>query len=208
MTTPLERSRAVLWAGSLLIALNGDRRVPMPYRQMATAIARHFPTVEDVAHAATLSLLRDAGGMFEHPRDCGNWQDTCPGSSLTHNTRLNWPSEDRDDGIEGDTDEAAEFEMDGEATLEDLEEHIESVERAELALRRRIGRLYTTCLHLHPSLRAFFTAMAWKEQQSIARISGAHFDGGTKTAGHLILEDRHEDLDDQLSALLRQYPAG
>ena len=47
MTIPLERSRAVLWAGSLLIALNGDRRVPMPYRTMATAIARHFPTVED-----------------------------------------------------------------------------------------------------------------------------------------------------------------
>ena len=208
MTTPLERSRAVLWAGSLLIALNGDRRVPMPYRQMATAIARHFPTVEDVAHAATLSLLRDAGGMFEHPRDCGNWQDTCPGSSLTHHTRLNWPSEDRDDGIEGDTDPSAEFEMDGEATREDLEEQIESVERAEIALRRRIGRLYTTCLTLHPSLQAFFAAMAWKEQQSIAWISGAHFDGGTKTAGHLILEDRHEDLDDQLSALLRQYPAG
>ena len=208
MTIPLERSRAVLWAGSLLIALNGDRRVPMPYRTMATTIARHFPTVEDVAHAATLSLLRDAGGMFEHPRDCGNWQDTSHGSSLTHNTRLNWPSEDRDDGIEGDTDQSAEFEMDGDATLEDLEEHIESVERAELALRRRIGRLYTTCLHLHPSLQAFFTAMAWKEQQSIAWISGAHFDGGTKTAGHLILEDRHEDLDDQLSGLLRQYPAG
>lgn len=207
MTIPLERSRAVLWAGSLLIALNGDRRVPMPYRQMATAIARHFPTVEDVAHAATLSLLRDAGGMFEHPRDCGNWQDTCPGSSLTHHTRLNWPSEDRDDGIEGDTDEAPEFEMEGEATLEDLEEYIESVERAELALRRRIGRLYTTCLHLHPSLKAFFAAMAWKEPQSIAWISGAHFDGGTKTAGHLILEGRDEDLDDQLSALLRQYPA-
>lgn len=208
MTIPLERSRAVLWAGSLLIALNGDRRVPMPYRQMATAIARHFPTVEDVAHAATLSLLRDAGGMFEHPRDCGNWQDTCPGSSLTHHTRLNWPSVDRDDGIEGDTDPSAEFEMEGDATLEDLEEHIGSVERAELALRRRIGRLYTTCLHLHPSLQAFFAAMAWKEPQSIAWISGAHFDGGTKTAGHLILEGRHEDLDDQLSALLRQYPAG
>lgn len=208
MTIPLERSRAVLWAGSLLIALNGDRRVPMPYRQMATVIARHFPTVEDVAQAATLSLLRDAGGMFEHPRDCGNWQDTCPGSSLTHHTRLNWPSEDRDDGMEADTDQSAEFEMDGDATLEDLEEHIESVERAELALRRRIGRLYATCLHLHPSLQAFFAAMAWKEPQSIAWISGAHFDGGTKTAGHLILEGRHEDLDDQLSALLRQYPAG
>lgn len=208
MTIPLERSRAVLWTGGLLVALNGDRRVPMPYRQMATAIARHFPTVEDVAHAATLSLLRDAGGMFEHPRDCGNWQDTCPGSSLTHNTRLNWPSEDRDDGIEGDTGEPAGFEMDGDATLEDLEEQIESVERAELALRRRIGRLYTTCLHLHPSLQAFFAAKAWNEQQSIAWISGAHFDGGTRTVGHLILEGRYEDLDDQLSALLREYPAG
>jgi len=208
MTIPLERSRAVLWAGGLLVALNGDLRVPMPYRRMATTIARHFPTVEDVAHAATLSLLRGAGRIFEHPRDCGNWQDSCPGPSLTHSTRLNWPSEDRDDGIESDAEEAAGIEMDGDATREDLEEQIESFERADLALRRRIGRLYTTCLHLHPSLKAFFTAMAWKEQQSIAWISGTHFDGGTKTVGHLILEDRHEDLDDQLSELLRQYPTG
>jgi hypothetical protein len=112
--------------------------------------------------------------------------------------------EDADDRIEGDADEPEGMEIDCEATLEDLEEQIESVDRAELALRSRIGRLYATCLHLHPSLKAFFTARAWKEQQSIAWISGAYFDGGTKTVGHLILEDRHQDLDDQLADLLRQ----
>jgi hypothetical protein len=90
MTTPLERSRAVLWAGGLLVALNGDRRVPMPYRRMATTIARHFPTVEDVAHAAILSLLRGAGRIFEHPRDCLNWQDTCPGSGAPPNRLRIW----------------------------------------------------------------------------------------------------------------------
>ncbi len=208
MTIPLERSRAVLWAGGLLVALNSDRRIPMSYRRMATAIARHFPTVEDVAHAATLSLLRDAGGMFEHPRDGGNWQDTGPGSPLTHHTRLNWPSEDADDGIEGDTGEPAGIEKNGEATLDELGEQIKSVQRAQIALRRRTDRLYTTCLRLHPTLTAFFAAMAWNEQQSIAWISGAHFDGGTRTVGHLILKGRHEDVDDQLSDLPGQYPVG
>jgi hypothetical protein len=70
MTLPLERSLAVLWAGGLLVQLNGDRRVPMDIRRTATRIARHFPTVEDVGHAATLSLLREHGHIFEHPRDC------------------------------------------------------------------------------------------------------------------------------------------
>ncbi|MCE2943589.1 MAG: hypothetical protein LW828_02520, partial [Xanthomonadaceae bacterium] len=74
MTIPLERSLAVLWAGGLLIRLNGDRRVPIELRRIATSIARHFPTIEDVEHAATLSLLGDHGGMFEHPRNCPNWQ--------------------------------------------------------------------------------------------------------------------------------------
>jgi hypothetical protein len=59
---------------------------------------------------------------------------------------------------------------------------------------------------LHPSFRAYFVAMAWSEQQAIKWISGTHFDGGTKTAGHLILEDRHEDIDDQLADLIRQSP--
>jgi hypothetical protein len=38
--------------------------------------------------------------MFEHPRNCPNWQEKCPGPPLTHRTRLNWPSEDSFDGAE------------------------------------------------------------------------------------------------------------
>jgi hypothetical protein len=48
MTMPDERTRALLWAGALLVHLNGDPRVPMELRRTATSIARHFPSVEDV----------------------------------------------------------------------------------------------------------------------------------------------------------------
>jgi hypothetical protein len=46
-------------------------------------------------------------------------------------------------------------------------------------------------------------AMAWSGRQAIQWISGTQFDGGTKTVGHLIVEDRQEDIDDQLGKLLR-----
>lgn len=108
MTIPLERSRAVLWAGGLLVALNGDRRVPMEHRRAATQIARHFPTVEDVSSASHLRLFGRDEGMFENPRDCVNWREGCPGTPLTWATRLHWPSEDADDGIEdGSADDEA-----------------------------------------------------------------------------------------------------
>ena len=61
MTIPLERSRAVLRAGALLVSLNGDRRAPMEHRRTATAIARHFPTVEQVGLASLGGVLTKDG---------------------------------------------------------------------------------------------------------------------------------------------------
>ena len=100
MTMPDERTRALLWAGALLVHLNGDPRVPMELRRITTSISLHFSTVEDVEHAATLPLLKDSGGMFEHPPNGPNWQKKCTGPPLTHRTRLNWPSVDVCDGAE------------------------------------------------------------------------------------------------------------
>jgi hypothetical protein len=102
MTTPAERTRALLWAGALLIRLNGDARIRIEIRRIATSIARHFPTAEDVEYAATLSLLKDYGGMFALPRDCPNWQEKCPGPPLIHRTRLDFPSEGIGDEINED----------------------------------------------------------------------------------------------------------
>jgi hypothetical protein len=188
------------------VQLNGDSRVPMDIRRSATHIARHFPTVGDVEGASLLGVLAKDDSLFEHPRNCQGWEENCPGRPLTYNTRLRWPSEDADDGIEGHANQSEGIEIDGEATLEELEEQIESVERARIALRRRTDRLYKTCLKLHPALKAYFMAMAWNEQQAVEWIPGRHFDDGTKTVGHLILEDRHEDIDDQLADLMRQSP--
>ena len=70
MTIPLERSLAVLWAGGLLVQLNGDRRVPMDIRRTATHIARHFPTVGDVEGASLLGVLAKDDSLFAHPHNC------------------------------------------------------------------------------------------------------------------------------------------
>lgn len=43
-----ERSRALVWAGGLLIELARDKGLPLDLRRRAVSIARHFPTIEEV----------------------------------------------------------------------------------------------------------------------------------------------------------------
>lgn len=206
MTIPIERSLAVLWAGGLLVQLNGDRRVPMDIRRTATHIARHFPTVEDVGHAATLSLLGQHGHIFEHPRDCAAWQENCPGPPLTHRTRLNWPSEDADDGIEGDTNEQDGTEIDGETTREDIEEQIESVNRAQDALARRRQRLAALCMDAHTPLIVCFHVLEWNHDQVIEWINRLQFDDNTKNVAHLLIEERGIEINERLRQLTHEHP--
>lgn len=52
MTIPVERTQALLWAGSFLIELARDKRLPVDVRRSAVVIARHFPTIEDITHMA------------------------------------------------------------------------------------------------------------------------------------------------------------
>ena len=78
MTIPGERTRAPLWAGSLLIRVSGGTLFPIELRRITTSIARRFPTVKNVEHAATVSVLRDHGAMCEHSRNCPDWQEKSP----------------------------------------------------------------------------------------------------------------------------------
>lgn len=46
MTTPDERTRALVWAGGFLIELARDRSLSLDVRRRAVVIARHFPTIK------------------------------------------------------------------------------------------------------------------------------------------------------------------
>ncbi len=90
MTLPYERTRALIWAGGFLIELARDESLPLHVRQRAVAIARHFPTYEDV------SIMT----LFQHPSGLGmgledptvvDLADGCPQGSLLQSTRLAWP---------------------------------------------------------------------------------------------------------------------
>jgi hypothetical protein len=206
MIMPLERSCAVLWAGGLLVQLNSDRRVPMDIRLTATRIARHFPTVEDVEHAATLSMLGQHGHIFEHPRDCPAWQESCPGSPLTHRTRLSWPSEDTDDVIGGDADQPDATEIHGKTTPEDIEEQIESVNRAQDALARCRQRLAALCVDAHTPLIVCFHVLEWHHDQIIQWINRIQFDDNTKNVAHLLIEERGIEINERLRQLTHEHP--
>lgn len=54
MTMPEERTWALLWDGGFLIELARDEGLPIAVRSRAVAIARHFPTVQDVSNMAML----------------------------------------------------------------------------------------------------------------------------------------------------------
>lgn len=54
MTTPMERTRALLWAGSYLIDVAENTDLPIAVRRRAVIIARHFPTTEELSGLAAL----------------------------------------------------------------------------------------------------------------------------------------------------------
>jgi len=82
MTMPHERTRALLWAGGFLIELARDENLPIAVRQRAVAIARHFPTIEDVSHMA---MFRDPSGLgvgLEMPSETAGWAEGWVRSSI------------------------------------------------------------------------------------------------------------------------------
>lgn len=96
MTMPDERTRALLWAGSFLIELAQNDSLPLDVRRRAVVIARHFPTIEDVA---TMALFRHPSGLgmgLTPPSEVPSWTKDSPHGPLRYSTRLEWPIGDKD----------------------------------------------------------------------------------------------------------------
>lgn len=91
MTTPSERTRSLLWAGSFLIELAQDETLPTRVRRSAVVIARHFPTIEQVAH---MSLFQHPFGLHMGLAPPGEveWEEGWPQGPLRYSTRLERPS--------------------------------------------------------------------------------------------------------------------
>ncbi len=93
MTMPDERTRALLWAGGFLIELARDTSLPLLVRRRAVVIARHFPTVEDIA---SMALFRHSSGLgigLATPGEATGWAEDCQFGPLRHSTRLEWPAD-------------------------------------------------------------------------------------------------------------------
>lgn len=91
MTMPEERTRALLWAGGFLIELARDERLPLDIRQRAVVIARHFPTIGDVAHMAMFRHPAGLGVGLTTPEETASWVGDCRFGPLRYSTRLEWP---------------------------------------------------------------------------------------------------------------------
>lgn len=90
MTMPGERTRALLWAGGFLIEIARDKRLPTDVRRSAVVIARHFPTIEDVA---SMAIFRHSSGLgigLAAPNEVDGWDDLEFGP-LRYSTRLRFP---------------------------------------------------------------------------------------------------------------------
>lgn len=94
MTMPEERTEALLWAGGFLIELARDESLPLAIRQRAVSIARHFPTIEDVA---SMAVFTDSTGLhlqLAAPEEVALHAGDSRFGPLRHSTRLAWPEEE------------------------------------------------------------------------------------------------------------------
>lgn len=94
MTMPDERTRALLWAGGFLIELARDDRLPVDVRRSAVAIARHFPTIEQVSAMAILRHPSGFGLELAPPEETPSWIEGCRHGPLCYSTRLALLEED------------------------------------------------------------------------------------------------------------------
>lgn len=92
MTMPVERTRALLLAGGFLIELARDKRLPVDVRRSAVIIARHFPTIEEVALMAAFRHEPSGLGVgLAAPEETPHWTDDCQFGPLRYSTRLELP---------------------------------------------------------------------------------------------------------------------
>ncbi len=93
MSTPEERLRALVWAGGLLVEIAKDDNLPRSLRKRAVVIARHFPTVEELAGAAQTNRVLGSGLNLEPPDKIPEWSESLKFGPLQNSTRLTIPED-------------------------------------------------------------------------------------------------------------------
>lgn len=96
MSTANEQTRALVWAGGFLIEIARDTSLPMPVRQRAVLIARHYPTLSELSLSALLAsgdASREdvSAAVREVVRSAAL---DCAHGPLTDSTRLEWPKDE------------------------------------------------------------------------------------------------------------------
>jgi hypothetical protein len=91
MNTANERARSLVLAGGLLVQLAEDESLPLAVRQYAVAIARHFPTIQDVTRMASYPTPMGFGLELASKGDIERWVRGCPNGPLCESTRLTLP---------------------------------------------------------------------------------------------------------------------
>jgi hypothetical protein len=71
MTTPAERARALMWAIEFLEEIQSSESAPEKLKQQARWILRHYPSSEEIAHAAKSSR---AGSWLAPVVNPGDWR--------------------------------------------------------------------------------------------------------------------------------------
>lgn len=89
MTTPCERARALVWSGGFLIEVARDATLPLDLRRKAATIARHFPTIEQIA--STGSFPPSASSVHPSWDDLTEWTTELRHGPLKESTRVPWP---------------------------------------------------------------------------------------------------------------------
>lgn len=93
MTTPDERTRALVWAGGFLIELARDKSLPLAVRRRAVVIARYFPTIEDVSFMAMFRHSSGLGMGLDLPSKELPSDRQSRFGPLRYSTHLAWPED-------------------------------------------------------------------------------------------------------------------
>ena len=94
MTIPAERTRSLLHAGGFLVELARNESLPLSIRQRAAAIARHFPTIEDLHHMSVPPGPLHLEAKLTPP-DCEDESGCGEFGPLRYSTRISWPGASR-----------------------------------------------------------------------------------------------------------------
>jgi len=189
MTVPSERTRAVLWAGGLLVQINDDACMPLDIRLAAHNIARHFPTVSDVASMALLSTPGIGGAMFERPEHVAGWEDGCLAGPLKYSTRLRCPDEPSD----SDTDDDDQSE--GQSYVD---EAISRLHEARVIYEECMQTVYLQLLRCHPELSASLESLGSTAADAAKWLCTPNFDDNTKTGADMFGEGRGQEVIDRV----------